>query len=334
VNRDNAARFVTGIAEPLVPHSRFLACALLAVLAAPRAFACSACGCTLDSDWAAQGLVASGGWRLNLRYDFFEQDQLRSGTDRVSPARFAYPADVEVQRYTINRNATLALDSSPNKDWGVNLSLPWYDRAHATIAAGDTELSTSHDRGVGDLRIVARYSGFAAQRSSGLLFGLKLPTGRFTDTFDRGPQRGATVDRGLQLGSGTVDAILGVYRFGAWSPDWGYFAQAIVQQPLDSREGFRPGTGVNLNFGLRYTASTTWVPQLQINARAERRERGVNADVANSGATLVYLSPGITWQPTRRFAAFAFVQKPVYQRVNGLQLEATEFVSLGLQYRL
>ena len=49
----------------------------------PRAHACSACGCTLNSDWASQGLAASGGWRMDLRYDFFEQDQLRSGTDAV-----------------------------------------------------------------------------------------------------------------------------------------------------------------------------------------------------------------------------------------------------------
>ena len=46
--------------------------------------ACSACGCTLNSDWASQGLAASGGWRFDLRDDYFDQTQLRSGTDAVS----------------------------------------------------------------------------------------------------------------------------------------------------------------------------------------------------------------------------------------------------------
>jgi len=46
----------------------------------------------------------------------------------------------------------------------------------------------------------------------------------------------------------------------------------------------------------------------------------------------VYLSPGVTWHLSPRFSAYAFVQAPLYQRVNGLQLEATELASLGLHY--
>jgi hypothetical protein len=305
---------------------------LAALLVAPRVFACSACGCTLDSDWVAQGLAASGGWRLGLRYDYFVQDQLRSGTDAVARNQFAYPAAVEVQRYTFNRNTTLSLDASPNRKWGIAVSLPWYDRAHATITAGDTDLSTSHERGIGDLKIVGRYSGIAARRESGILFGIKLPTGRFTDRFDSGPQRGETVDRGLQLGTGTVDAIFGAYRFGAWSPDWGYFAQVLVQQPLDARAGFRPSAGLNINLGVRYVGNEGLVPQLQLNTRIEGRERGSNADTENSGATLLYLSPGVTYTIDRRLFAYAFLQLPLYQRVNGLQLEATRFASLGMVY--
>jgi hypothetical protein len=313
---------------------RRIAVASLLVLSAisTDALGCSACGCTLSSDWASQGFAASGGWRFDVRYDYFEQDELRSGTDKVSRSSLSVPADEEIQQYTINRNVAFSLDYSPNKDWGVSMTLPWFDRPHATIAEGDTAISTSHDSGIGDLRIMGRYSGFDAQRSTGLLFGIKLPTGHFTDTFDAGPQQGEIVDRGLQLGSGTTDAIVGIYNFGALSQNWGYFGQALLQQSLNSREGFKPGTGVNVNFGLRYTALSTFEPQLQVNARVERREQGVNADVENSGATLVYLSPGITWNPTHRLSIYAFVQAPLYQRVNGLQLEATQFASIGMHY--
>ena len=164
------------------------------------------------------------------------------------------------------------------------------------------------------------------------MFGLKLPTGNFNDTFASGPQQGNIVDRGVQLGTGTTDALFGVYNFGSLAPDWSYFAQALLQVPLDSRDHFKPGAGVNANFGLRYSASETFVPQLQINARVEKREQGLNADIENSGATLVYLSPGVTWNLSRRFSAYAFVQVPLYQRVNGLQIEATQFISLGLHY--
>jgi hypothetical protein len=305
---------------------------LTASFAAPHAHACSACGCTLTTDWASQSLAASGGWRFDLRYDFFEQDQLRSGSDRVSRSSIDFPTDREVQQYTINRNYAAALDYSPNKDWGVSVVLPWFDRSHATIAEGDTQISTSHDTGIGDLRIVGRYQGFDPQRRTGIEFGLKLPTGRSNDTFDSGPRLGDTVDRGLQLGTGTTDLLLGVYNFGALAPDWGYFAQALLQVPLASRADFKPGAGINANVGLRYTANETFVPQLQINARIEKREQGTNADIANSGAALVYLSPGVTWNLSHRFSPYGFVQLPLYQRVNGLQLEATELASVGQHY--
>jgi hypothetical protein len=305
---------------------------LVIALVSPNALACSACGCTLSSDWGSQGLATSNGWRFDMRFDYFDQNQLREGTDSVSRGDVAIPNDLEVQQYTINRNYTFALDYSPNKDWGLSLALPWFNRSHGTIAEGDEAISTSHDEGIGDLRVLARYSGFDPQRTTGIEFGVKLPTGKFTDTFDSGPQRGEVVDRGLQLGTGTTDLLLGVYHFDAWNEDWGYFGQALLQAPVNSRENFKPGLGLNLNAGVRYTASETFVPQLQINARIEKREQGANADVDNSGATLVYLSPGVTWNLSRRFSAYAFVQAPLYQRVNGLQIEAKWLGSVGVHY--
>ena len=90
------------------------ALAVVSAAGAQRAFACSACGCTLSSDWASQGLAASGGWRADFRFDYFNQDQLRSGTDSVSRSSLPIPNDEEIQQYTINRNYALNLDYSPN----------------------------------------------------------------------------------------------------------------------------------------------------------------------------------------------------------------------------
>ncbi|HEY1392099.1 MAG TPA: TonB-dependent receptor, partial [Methylibium sp.] len=58
-------------------------------------------------------------------------------------------------------------------------------------------------------------------------------------------------------------------------------------------------------------------------------ETGANADTANSGATLVYLSPGATVLLTDKWQLYGFVQLPIYQRVNGLQLETKTSFSLG-----
>ncbi len=312
---------------------RDVAAALAASAFSAAALACSSCGCTLSSDWGTQGAGAGDGFTFDLRYDYFNQNDLRSGTDSVDRGSLEIPNESEVQQTTINRNYTASFDYNA-LDWGVNVQLPWFDRYHTTIAEGDTAISTSHSRSLGDLRVLARYQGITDDHSIGVQAGLKLATGAIHEKFIDGPQAGEDVDRGLQPGTGTTDLLLGVYNFGALSRDWDYFAQGMLQIPLAEREGFKPGAGINVNAGLRYMSFEHVVPQIQLNVRSEKRESGVNADVDNSGATLVYLSPGVTAHLTHELRAYAFLQVPVYQRVNGLQLEPRYTVSVGLSYAM
>jgi len=299
------------------------------------AVACSSCGCTLSSDWSSQGISPSGeGLRVDLRFDYFNQSQLRSGTGSVDRNSLAIPNEQEIQQSTINRNYALGLDYSPNLNWGMNLQLPYFDRYHTTIAAGDTDISTSHTKSIGDVRLVGRYLGFTDDHSVGVQFGLKLATGGYHNNFIAGPQQGQPVDRGLQPGTGTTDLLVGAFTFGAISRDWDYFAQGMLQQPLNARDGFRPGTGVNLNGGFRYMGIEHVTPSIQINVRAEGREAGANADIPNSGATLAYLSPGVNLHITDRLHGYAFVQLPLYQRVNGLQLEPRYTATVGIYYTM
>jgi hypothetical protein len=296
--------------------------------------ACSSCGCSLNSDWASQGYTVSSGWSLDLKDNYFDQSQLRRGTRSVDRSSVAIPAEEEIQQHTINRELLLAVDYSPSREWGFNVQVPYFDRPHSTITAGETEISESHSRGLGDVRVMARYQGFSPDLSWGVQFGLKLPTGRSDDVFMSGPEAGNIVDRGLQLGTGTTDLLLGVYNFGNLNDSFDYFAHALVQAPLDSHDEFKPGAGLTLSVGLRYRTKTdTFVPHLQVNVRTEKRESGANADNANSGATLAYLSPGASFRITDKLNGFAFVQVPVYQRVNGLQLEPRGLGTVGVRYR-
>ena len=75
------------------------------------------------------------------------------------------------------------------------------------------------------------------------------------------------------------------------------------------------------------------IKQAKEEAKAEGREHGDEADTPNSGSTIVYLSPGLTAEVASRTSAFAFVQLPVYQRVNGLQLEPRWVLSTGIRWR-
>lgn len=332
--RTSHARFAAGGRAPRASRVLRLGAALAAGCAPGLALACSTCGCSLNSDWSAQGYAVSTGWHLGVRQDYFDQSQLYQGSDRVSQRSFALPADEEIQQKTLNRNTLLSADYNFSRYWGLSLQLPYESRYHQTIAAGDTAVSTSAARGIGDLRVVARWQGLSDDAGIGLQFGMKLPSGRFKQTFDAGPQTGELLDRGLQRGTGTTDALLGVYKFGYLSESVGYFAQAMAQVALDARDGFRPGNSVNVNFGLRYLDAGRFTPQLQLNLHSEQRESGALADRSNSGATLAYLSPGLGVKLGHRLDAFAFVQLPVWQHVDGLQPEPRRLWSVGLQYRL
>ena len=89
---------------------------------------------------------------------------------------------------------------------------------------------------------------------------------------------------------------------------------------------------MNATAGIRYMGFESFIPQLQFNTRIEKRESGTSADVINSGATLLYISPGITVPINKTVQAFGFLQVPVYQRVNGYQIEPNILISSGLRF--
>jgi hypothetical protein len=303
-------------------------------LSTTPALACSSCGCTLTTDWAAQGFGSvNPGLAIDLRLDYLNQTELRSGTHALDRGSLEVPNDREIQQRTRNINYSVFLDYTANANWGVNLQAPYFDRYHTTIAPGDTDISTSHTKSLGDVRVVGRYQGFSPDHSLGMQFGVKLPTGSIHNTFISGPQTGQLLDRGLQPGTGTTDLLLGAYNFGALNRDWDYFVQGLVQLPMNYKEDFKPGNGLNVNFGVQYAGFEHWTPRLQINARIEDRDKGAQADIENSGATLVYLSPGAYVHLTHKTHAYAFVQLPIYQRVNGFQIEPKYTASVGVRFQ-
>ncbi|TAK91286.1 MAG: hypothetical protein EPO06_05925 [Burkholderiaceae bacterium] len=301
---------------------------------APAALACSSCGCTLSADWDSQGYSVTPGLRIDLRYDYLDQSQLRSGKGSIDRGSIGLPADREIEQDTKNQYTTLGLDYSANRDWGFNLQIPYIHRTHSTIAEGDTDLSTSTTRHLGDVKVLTRYQGFVAEKNFGVQFGVKLPTGSFHDTFRSGPQADNPLDRGLQAGTGTTDVLFGLYHFATLSRNWDYFAQGMIQAPLAAREDFKPGNSLNINVGVRYMASEKIIPQLQLNARVVGKDSGDQADRDNSGGRLVYLSPGITVEISKQVKAFGFLQVPIYQYVNGYQLTPRTTFSLGLRYAM
>jgi len=320
----------------LLPFSRTgaLVASVFALIGAANSSACSVCGCSLSSDWAAQGYATMPGLEAGLRFEYFDQTDLRSGTGRVDRSTLTFPNDNEIQQRTLNRNTWLDLNYVVNSSWAVTAAIPYHDRFHTTIVDGDTDISTSRASGLGDVRLLARYQKSGPTQSYGFQFGLKLPTGRFDQNFAEGPQAGELLDRGLQLGTGTTNLILGASWFSRPAVNLGTFVQATLEQPLAERAGFLPSSSLNLSGGVRWLNTSRFTPQLQLNIKTETREHGAEADTSNSGGTLAYLSPGVTAELASRTTAYVFVQLPVCQRVNGLQLEPKWLLSAGLRWKI
>jgi hypothetical protein len=169
---------------------------------------------------------------------------------------------------------------------------------------------------------------------TGLEAGLVLPTGKFHQTFKSGPEAGEEVDRGLQPGTGTVQAVLGAYHLGSVTPELGYFVQAGGQFALNDRDGYKPGSFFQASAALNWTRWHNVTPQLQLTFRATARDSGPGADRPNSGGEQVNIAPGLSAKLSSKVVGFGFVELPLYNRVNGYQLAPKAKLSLGLLFHL
>lgn len=308
-----------------------------ALLGAGTAHAsCGSAFCSLGTDWSMQGAWTEPGVRADLRYETIHQDQPMSGSRRVGVGEIPQHHD-EVS--TVNRNWLAAIDYTLNQDWALNASIPYSDREHRHIHnhAGGKLPEQWDFAQVGDVRVLARrrlatLENAAAHSigTAGFNIGLKLPTGATTITNGNGDR----AERTLQPGTGTTDLLAGAYYSQALplkSLSW--FVQGLVQVPLNSHEDFRPGHRITADAGLRYLAADKASLLLQLNALWRGRDSGAQAESDDSGGRAFFLSPGASYALNNDVQVYAFLQLPLYQYVNGVQLTARRALALGVSAR-
>lgn len=318
--RDYQTMNAIPVSHPLIFSTHLL----LGLAAVPQAHGCASCGCLLDREWIVQGFAGEPGLQVDMVYTFIDQNQLRSGTGRISSGEV--PAGQELEAFTRSDIFTLDLNYVFNPDWSVMLQLPYLVRDHATWGEDHHSYDTSASSGIGDLNLVASYQGFTTKHNLGVKFGLSLPTGPYDETF----RSGETLDRGLQPGTGTTGLFVGLYYHDTLAGAWGYFGQTTLHVALNERDHYKPGTSQDYSVGLRYTGFARVTPQFQVNARIAGRDQGDQADSYDSGGSLVYLSPGVMIELTPKINTYVFLQVPVYQNLYGYQLAPSWILSTGI----
>jgi hypothetical protein len=309
--------------------------AVLACVCASGAWAsCGTAFCMVNTGWNTQGVWTEPGARFDLRFEYIDQDQPMAGDSKVGVGAITQHHD-EVR--TINRNWLATVDYAFNADWGISATLPLIDRDHTHIHNHrGAQLNESWSfRELGDVRVLGRRQWHAesaqAERldSYGINLGLKLPTGER----DLRNAEGALAERTLQPGSGTTDLLLGGFFSRTLGSGASWFTDALLQSPLEARDNFKPGTRVSLDLGYRRELSAALAGMLQLNVLFKDRDQGSEAEPANSGGTFLFASPGVSYVLAKSLQVYAFVQLPLYQYVNGVQLVADWAAVAGVSTR-
>jgi hypothetical protein len=298
---------------------------LAGVLVPGAAWAC-ACGCGVFDVGTGLMLPEGAGGMAFLDYDYQDQNQNWSGN---SSAPAANNGDKEIETHFV----TLGLQYMFNRSWGAQIEVPYWTRTFNTdvnFGAPPAQVVSRNWSGLGDLRIKGIYTGFSEDLSSGITFGLKLPTG--SDNRD-----GDVVDRDTQISSGSTDVLLGGFYRHQLTHDnsFTWFTQAELDVPVLKQGDYRPGLEADAAAGIYYNnlslGRVKITPVAQVIGSWRGRDNGAAAAPDDSGYQRVLLSPGIEFH-LHPVKIYADVEIPVYQNMNGNQLVAPALVKVSLSY--
>ena len=292
---------------------------LLGAVFTSQAQAC-ACGCGIFSVGTSALLPNSAGGTAFLEYDYMNQDQNWSGTSSA-PAANNDDKNIRTDFYTAG------LQYMFNRKWGIMAQIPYWDRLFVTT--NDGIIGGFHHAALGDIRLLGMYTGFSDDMSTGISFGLKLPTGDYTYP---------NFDRDTSIGTGSTDAIVGAYHEANLNADntWTWFVQGQWERAFANRDGYRPGNELDAGGGVYYSGwvfgkNSSLSPVLQLLASDRWHDSGINADPPDSGYQRLLAAPGLEYD-TGNLKLYADIEVPLYQNVNGNQLVASRLYKFIVAY--
>jgi hypothetical protein len=285
----------------------------------PSAARACACGCGVF-DVGGDTMVAGGAGReVFIEYDYLDQTTNWSGAARAPAAN---NTDKEIKSNFLVVGGQVMI----NPDWSLMGELPVTNRAFHTTAPGAP--TTFNDTSLGDVRLMAVYTGLSKDMSTGLIAGVRLPTGDF---------RAAGFDRDVQIGTGSTGLLLGAYHSGAigGGENWTYLVQGLADIPLAGQGGYLPGDEVDASAAITYggwrskDGKMKLEPLLQLIGSLRASDHGPAADPDNTGYQRLLISPGLQLN-AGNWRLYGDVEFPVAQYVKGNQLIAPEQFKLVL----
>jgi hypothetical protein len=306
-----------------------LAASLLAaaIAAAPDAAHACACGCGIYEVGTSSMMPAGAGIMTFLDYDYQDQDHNWSGSSEAPDA--ANP-DKDIRTSW----ETLGIQDMVSRSWGIRLEIPYEERHFVTVSnAPGSPLTDLDFSGLGDVRAEGIYTGFSPDLSSGLTFGLKLPTGSYTRNDAWGD-----IDRDTEIGSGSTDILLGGFSRFNIDADYGWsgFAQVLLDVPVLTQVQYRPGSEFDVAVGAYYNGLRVGrmllSPIVQLKASVRGQDAGANSThPVASGFERLLASTGVEFD-LHPIKCYADIELPLYEHFTGNQVAAPVLFRMSVSY--
>lgn len=284
----------------------------------------------------------AGEWMIGYEYMFDNMRGNLDGRNRVSDSRIldaynAAPTDMTMQTHMVT------LMFSPTSDLTLMGMVPYISKSMNHVMRDGTRFG-ERSTGPGDVEVHALYTYFGTNdlRHRFILNGgLSLPSGSINRSMD-----GNRLEYPMQLGSGTVDLMPGVTYLGQ---------NELMAWGAEFEPTLRLGSNTNhYRLGNRYRLSG-WgalklTPSLSLSGRVDAESwgniRGADPvldpadeptkDVSAQGGRHVDLMLGLNaYFPGGGFKGLRLAIEagaPVYQSLNGPQLQTTWLARVGLQW--
>jgi hypothetical protein len=292
-----------------------------------------------------------GGWMLSYRYMFMNMHRNRDNTDRLDTSDvlddfMVSPTDMTMQMHM------LGIMYAPTIDLTLIAMVPYMHKEMDHVTRMGTSFTTSTE-GIGDIKVSALYNVYRNEpHSVHVTAGLSIPTGSIDEKGNTPMGSDVQLPYPMQLGSGTVDLLPGVTYLGNRA-DWSWGSQLMAVIRLGENDN-------DYTLGNRYKL-TSWVARKWLNwlSTSARLDGQLWEDIDGTDPEIASVTPmGMRIVPTadpdlrdgKRIDLLVGVELsapegkfkgvrlavegglPVYQHLDGPQLETDWLITAGLQW--
>jgi hypothetical protein len=316
---------------------------------------CAHCGGNMPLNIFGGGIPEPKEFRFKFSQMIMEMGPLRDGTDEISNDDLIgsangtnFPAlPTNMQMYMTMIGAAYSFSD----DFAV-IGMTSYIENTMRMNLNNGNDFTMTSGGVGDVTLLAKYRAYADDNlvptnQVSVLFGLSLPSGSINKKFSNHTNdtfNGSLLPFKMQLGSGTVDPIIGLTYQGSRDPFWWGFNTQLEGHIYDNEQGYRRAQELRYDFYAMKQVHDKVVVHAQLNGWYEGKfsdeaydvrvlGAGHNAlstannlisplfDPDNYGGHKLHFGLGVQFQPLPLHVMELTASVPIHQDLNGPQLQ-------------